>query len=67
MEKIRITFNFNSDHKFLFCMFIIVLTKDVFKKVTSSTPLLYQSTSKFLPVKEISVNGETGPNVPMIY
>lgn len=48
-------------------MFIIVLTKDVFKKVTSSTPLLYQSTSKFLPVKEISVNGETGPNVPMIY
>jgi hypothetical protein len=48
-------------------MFIIALTKDVFKKVTTSTTLLHQSTSKFLPVKEISVNEETGLNVPMIY
>jgi len=48
-------------------MFIIVFTKDVFKKIMTFTPLLHHSTSKFLPVKEISVNKESGPNVLMFY
>jgi len=48
-------------------MFITVFTKDVFKKVMTFTPLLHQSTIKFLSLEEISVNEENGLNVPMFY